>query len=341
MRKGLFKILITGGAGFIGSAFVRLLAKKEASLNRCFSKIVIVDKLTYAGDLKRISEAKTQFIKFYKNDICNKKTIKDIFKHERPDIVVNFAAETHVDRSILESSEFLRTNIAGTQVMLEASKEYGVSRFVHISTDEVYGDIEKGKFTESTPLNPSSPYSASKAGADLLVKSYIRTYKFPAIIVRPSNNYGPWQYPEKLIPVIIYKALKNERVPVYAKGSNMREWLYVDDCVFAVIMTIERGVVGQTYNIGSGIEKTNIEVVKRILDLLGRRYSLIQFVPDRAGHDLRYSLDCSKAQNDLGWEAKVNFDEGIERTVSWYKNNYVWLEEKVKRLKEYWKKVYK
>ncbi len=340
MRKKLPKILVTGAAGFIGSAFVKLLALKRLSRKGNLPKIIIVDKLNYAGDLKRLEEIKGRF-KFYRCDICNKSGIKAIFAKEKPDIVVNFAAETHVDRSILSSDEFLRTNIFGTKALLEAAKENGVSRFVQISTDEVYGDIKKGQFYETTPLNPSSPYSVSKASADLLVQSYIRTYNFPAIIVRPSNNYGNWQYPEKLIPVVIYKALKNKKVPVYSKGLNVREWLYVDDCALAILKVVEKGKIGEVYNVGSGSERKNIEVVRRILDILDKPYSLIQFVQDRPGHDLRYSLNCLKIQKKLGWKPRVSFDKGIEDTVQWYKDNITWLEEKVKYLKTYWKKVYK
>jgi len=334
MPKKLPKILVTGAAGFIGSAFVRLLTRQRLS-----SKIIIIDKLSYAADLARLKEIRKGF-KFYRCDICNKKRIGDIFKKERPDIVVNFAAETHVDRSILSSDEFLRTNIFGTKNLLEAAKKSGVSRFVHISTDVFYGDIEKGRFYETTPLNPSSPYSASKASADLLVQSYIRTYDFPAIIVRPSNNYGIWQYPEKLIPVVICKALKNAKIPLYSKGLNVREWLYVDDCAEAILGVVLRGKIGEVYNVGSGIEKKNIEVVKRILDILGKPYSRIEFVRDRPGHDLRYSLNFSKIRRELGWRPLIDFDNGLRNTVEWYRNNISWLEGKVKYLEAYWKKVY-
>jgi len=336
MRKKLPKILITGSAGFIGSAFVRLLVRKGLFPER----IIIVDKLSYAADLKRIEEAGNKF-KFYRSDICNKSRIEAIFAKEKPDIIVNFAAETHVDRSILNSDEFLRTNVFGTKALLEAAKENGAIRFVQVSTDEVYGDIESGQFHETTPLNPSSPYSASKASADLLVRSYIRTYNFPAIIVRPSNNYGNWQYPEKLVPVIIYKALKNEKIPVYSKGLNVREWLYVDDCAQAILKVVRKGKIGEVYNIGSGSERKNIEVVRRILDILDKPYSLIQFVRDRPGHDLRYSLNSSKIRKELGWKPQMSFDKGLEGTVEWYKDNISWLEGKVKYLKAYWKKVYK
>lgn len=341
MYKKRSKILVTGAAGFIGSAFARLvIARREAPKQSRFPGIVIVDNLTYAGDLKRLEGIKGKF-KFFKADICDKKQIEAILKKEKPEVIVNFSAETHVDRSILGSDEFIKTNILGTQILLDASRKYGLKRFVHISTDEVYGDIKKGEFSERSLLNPSSPYSASKASADLLVKSYIRTFKFPAIICRPSNNYGPWQYPEKLIPVVIYKALKNERVPVYAKGLNVREWLYVDDCAGAILAIMDKGRIGEIYNIGSCVEKTNIEVVKRVLDLLDKPRSLVKFVQDRPGHDLRYCLDHSKISNELGWKPRVSFDEGIRKTVDWYANNLPWLEAKAKTLKSYWKRIYK
>ena len=327
------KILVTGGAGFIGSEFIRLATKEEY-------KVVVVDKLTYAGDLKRLKEAKGKF-DFCKIDIYNKKKVNDIFKKHKPEIVVHFAAETHVDRSILGSTPFVKTNIMGTQILLDAARESNTKRFIYISTDEVYGDIEKGQFYEHTPINPSSPYSATKAAADLLVKSYVRTFDFPAIIIRPSNNYGPWQYPEKFVPVIIYKALKNEKIPVYGKGLNVREWLYVSDCASAVLAVMKRGRVGETYNVGSGIEKKNINVVKTLLNVLNKPDSLIEFVKDRPGHDYRYSLDFSKIKEELNWSPKIDFERGIEKTVSWYKENLNWLESKVTYLSNYWKKVYK
>ncbi|MBU0503139.1 MAG: dTDP-glucose 4,6-dehydratase, partial [Candidatus Omnitrophica bacterium] len=330
------KILITGGAGFIGSEFVRqLMGTVPAFRGLSLKKIIVVDKLTYAGDLKRLqitgivpmtgtvpesaigsllgdcpvkcSQGTVPEFKFYKSDICNKKAIESIFKKEKPNIVVNFSAETHVDRSIQDSSPFISTNIQGTQVLLDCVRKYKIEKLIHISTDEVYGDIEKGKFNEDSPLIPNSPYSASKAAADLLIKSYVRTYGFPAVIVRPSNNYGPWQYPEKLIPVVIYKALKNEAVPVYAKGMNVREWLYVSDCAKGIQFILKKGKIGEVYNLGSGQERTNLEVVKKILDILGKPHSLIKFVQDRPGHDVRYSLDSSQIRR-LGWKPEQAFD---------------------------------
>ncbi len=333
MRKKLPKILVTGGAGFIGSEFVRLATARGYGL-------IIVDNLSYAGDLLRLKEVKAGY-KFYNADVSNQVKIRQIFKKERPGLVVNFAAESHVDRSILSSVEFVKTNIQGTQVLLDAAKNSGVERFIHMSTDEVYGDIAHGQFYEDTSLNPSSPYSASKAAADLLVKSYIRTFKFPAIIVRPSNNYGPWQYPEKFIPVVIYKALKGDMIPVYGKGLNVRDWLFISDCAEAVLEVLKKGRLGEAYNIGSGNERKNIDVVREILDILGKPRGLINFVLDRPGHDLRYSLNSLKIAKEIGWRSKVCFEDGLVGAVNWYKNNLNWLERKVKYLKSYWARVYR
>ena len=327
------KILITGAAGFIGSEFTRQAIKKGY-------KVIVVDKLTYAADLKRLKDLKGKF-RFYKADICNKKEIENIFKKNQPKIVVNFAAETHVDRSILESSPFIKTNIFGTRNLLDAAAKNNIKKFVHISTDEVYGEIKKGKFHENSSLNPSSPYSAAKASADLLVKSYMRTFSYPAIIIRPSNTYGPWQYPEKFIPVIIFKALKNQKIPVYAKGLNVREWLYVSDCADAILTIMKKGKLKETYNLGSGIERKNIEVAKAIVSILKKPNNLIEFVKDRPGHDYRYSLNSSKLRKELKWYTKTDFGNGIKKTICWYKANLKWMEKKENYLKNYWNKVYK
>jgi dTDP-glucose 4,6-dehydratase len=322
MRKKLPKVLVTGGAGFMGSEFVRQAINRDCprqSYSEVFKRglsLTVVDKLTYAGDLRRLKEVEGKY-KFYKADICNKNLIALIFKKERPEVIVNFAASTHVDKSIQDATPFVETNIKGTQILLDVSRKYKVKKFIQISTDECYGEIKKGKFSEDSPLIPSSPYAASKAAADLLIKSYIRTYNFPAIIVRPCNNYGPWQYPEKLIPLTISKALKNERVPVYGKGQNIREWLYVSDCVEATLLTLVKGRIGEVYNIGSGEELKNIDVVKLILKFLGKSEKLIEFVKDRPGHDFRYSLNTNKIKNELGWQALVKFENGLERTVKW------------------------
>jgi len=328
------KLLVTGGAGFIGSEFVRQAVKNGI-------ETVVVDKLTYAGDLERLKEIEGKF-RFYRADITNREFIEHIFQTEKPDIVVHWAAESHVDRSILDASPFIDTNVKGTQVLLEAARKTDVTLFINISTDEVYGELGKnGQFYENTPLNPNSPYSASKASADMLGRAYYRTYGLPVITVRPSNNYGPWQYPEKLIPVVILKALNNEPVPVYGTGENIREWLFVTDCAEAIFKIIEKGKPGEIYNVGSGEERRNIDVVKSILKLLGKSEDLITFVKDRPGHDYRYSLNSEKIEKELGWIAKVKFEEGIERTVKWYLDNLSWVLRKVDFLKDYWKKVYR
>ncbi len=327
------KLLVTGGAGFIGSEFVRQAVKEGL-------KTVVIDKLTYAGDLKRLLEVKDK-VKFYRADITNREFMEHIFKIEKPDVVVHWAAESHVDRSILDASPFIETNVKGTQVLLDVSKNYNIKLFVNIATDEVYGELGKdGQFFEDTPLSPNSPYSVSKAAADMLGRAYYRTYGLPVITVRPSNNYGWWQYPEKLIPVVILKALNNEPVPVYGTGENVREWLFVSDCANAVFKIIEKGKVGEIYNVGSGEERKNIEVVKSVLNILGKPEDLIVFVKDRPGHDFRYSLNTEKIEKELGWKAKIKFEEGIEKTVKWYLNNIQWVEEKLKFLKDYWRKVY-
>lgn len=327
------KLLVTGGAGFIGSSFVRLAVKQGYD-------VCVVDKLTYAGDLQRLKEVETK-IGFYHADITNQEFMEHIFKTERPQIVVHFAAETHVDRSILYPQQFIKTNIEGTLTLLELSKKYQPEKFINIITDEVYGEIKEGKFTEESPLVPNSPYSASKASQDMLGRAYSRTYGLPVITLRPSNNYGPWQYPEKLIPVVIAKALNNEPIPVYGDGSNVREWLFVEDCAEAVLNTVEKAKPNSIYNIGSGIEKKNIDTVRAILKALNKPETLIHFVKDRPGHDYRYSVDTTKIETEIGWKARTTFEEGIEKTVKWYIENRNWLEEKVKTLREYWEKVYK
>ncbi len=328
------KLIVTGGAGFIGSEFVRQAVRKNHT-------VVVVDKLSYAGDLARLKEVQDS-ISFYKADITNKDAIRQIFAKEKPEAVVHFAAESHVDRSILNADEFLATNIIGTHTLLDCAKERKVERFINISTDEVYGELgEQGQFCEDTPLNPNSPYSVSKASADMLGRAYFRTYNLPVITIRPSNNYGPWQYPEKLLPVVIVKALKNEPIPVYGKGANVREWFYVTDCANAILTILEKGKDGEVYNISSGEERKNIDVVKTILSLLGKDESLITFVKDRPGHDFRYAMNSGKVRGECGWKPMVGFDEGIKKTVEWYLENKDWLFEKIKDLEGYWKKVYK
>jgi dTDP-glucose 4,6-dehydratase len=264
-----------------------------------------------------------------------------IFAGERPDSVVHWAAESHVDRSILDATPFVETNVKGTQVLLDMARKHGIERFINISTDEVYGDLpETGQFTEESPLVPNSPYSVSKASADMLGRAYFKTFGLPVITVRPSNNYGPWQYPEKLIPVVILKALGDEKIPVYGTGRNVREWLYVADCAAAVGLILEKGEEGEIYNVGSGQEKRNVDVVKKILSLLGKPEELIQFTKDRSGHDYRYSLDSQKMAGRLDWTAEMSFEKGIEKTVAWYLGHMAWLKDKRADLARYWKQVY-
>lgn len=327
------RMLITGGAGFIGSEFVRQAVKKG-------HRVAVVDKLTYAGDLERLNEVRKD-ITFYKADISNQEFIEHIFEKENPEVVVHFAAESHVDRSLLDPYPFISSNVLGTQVLLEVSKAKGVELFVNMSTDEVYGDLGKeGSFTEESPLKPNSPYSTTKASADMLGRAYYRSFGLPVVTIRASNNYGPWQYPEKFVPVIILKALRDEKIPVYGDGTNVREWLYVTDCAEGIMATIDRGKAGEIYNIGSKEEKQNIEVAKAILKLLGKGEELIEFVKDRPGHDFRYSLDTTKAKRELGWEAKTSFDEGLKKTVEWYIEHLKWAQDKVAYLNDYWKRVY-
>jgi len=328
------KILITGGAGFIGSAFTKLAVKRGM-------EVAVLDALTYAGDLERLHEVEGQYV-FYHADLTDREKVFNIFEDFRPEVVVHFAAESHVDRSILDPLRFVRSNVEGTLNLLDASKEFKVERFINISTDEVYGELgDDGQFTEETPLAPNSPYSVSKASADMLGRAYYRTYKLPVITLRPSNNYGPWQYPEKFIPVVILKALKDEPIPVYGNGFNVRQWLYVEDCASAVMVAIERGKVGEIYNIPGPDERRNIEVVKTILRLMEKPESLITFVKDRPGHDFRYSMSLDKAKRELGWEPKVMFEEGIKETIKWYINNLEWVKRKERELYNLWEKVYK
>jgi len=321
------KILVTGGAGFIGTNFIyRLLERYEAY------DVVCLDLLTYAGNLKNLEQAlENPRFRFIRGDIADRQLIEPLFEAERFDAVVNFAAESHVDRSISNPGVFLMTNVIGTQVLMDASRKTGVKRFHQVSTDEVYGDLPLDQpdllFTEKTPIHASSPYSASKASADLIALAYFRTYGFPITVSRCSNNYGPYQFPEKLIPLMISRALCDKKLPVYGNGSNVRDWLYVGDHCAAVDLIVHRGVPGEVYNIGGNTEKTNLEVVKTVLAQLGKPESLIEFVRDRAGHDLRYAIDASKIKAELGWEPETAFDEGMARTVAWYCQNSAWLDE--------------
>ena len=325
-RSRIMNVLVTGGAGFIGSNFVFYMLNKYPDY-----RIVCLDLLTYAGNLSTLEPVmNNQRFRFVKGDITDKELVANLFKEERFDCVVNFAAESHVDRSIEDPSIFLKTNILGTQVLMDASRAYGVKRFHQVSTDEVYGDLPLDRpdlfFTEKTPIHTSSPYSASKAAADLLVQAYNRTFKLPITISRCSNNYGPYQFPEKLIPLMISRALKDDFLPVYGKGENVRDWLYVEDHCAAIDLIIHRGQDGEVYNIGGHNERTNLEVVKTILKELDKPESLITYVKDRAGHDMRYAIDPSKARSELGWEPTTSFDEGIKQTIKWYLDNRSWWE---------------
>lgn len=322
----LMNVLVTGGAGFIGSNFVFYMLNKYPDY-----RIVCLDLLTYAGNLSTLEPvmANPNF-RFVKGDITDRELVTNLFKEERFNYVVNFAAESHVDRSIEDPGVFLKTNILGTQVLMDASRTNGVKRFHQVSTDEVYGDLPLDRpdlfFTEETPIHTSSPYSASKAAADLLVQAYNRTFKLPVTISRCSNNYGPYQFPEKLIPLMISRALNDEFLPVYGKGDNVRDWLYAEDHCIAIDLIIHRGKDGEVYNIGGHNERTNLEVVKTILKELDKPESLITFVKDRAGHDMRYAIDPSKARRELGWEPATSFDEGIKQTIKWYLDNRSWWE---------------
>ncbi len=316
------KLLVTGGAGFIGSEFVRQAVERNYAVS-------VIDKISYAGDLERLKGVEKHFV-FHRIDVADREAVMQVFKAEKPDIVVHWAAESHVDRSIADPAPFIDSNIKGTLILLEAARHFGIGKFINISTDEVYGELgAEGEFSEITPLNPSSPYSVSKASADMLGRAFHRTYGLPVSTVRPSNNYGPWQYPEKLIPVVIWKALRNEKVPVYARGENVREWLYVADCVEAVFEIMTHSAAGKTYNVGSGDDKSNMEVVRRILQILGKPEDLIEFVKDRPGHDFRYRLNSGKILAETGWKAKTTFEEGIVKTVSWYVENMDWVKRKL------------
>ena len=320
------KILVTGDAGFIGGNFVHHMVNKYPDY-----QIVNLDLLTYAGNLETCKpvENKPNY-KFVKGDIADRPFIMDLFEKEKFDVVVNFAAESHVDRSITDPGIFVQTNVLGTQVLLDASKEYGVKRYHQVSTDEVYGDLPLDRpdlfFTETTPLHTSSPYSSSKASADLFVLAYYRTYGLPVTISRCSNNYGPYHFPEKLIPLIISRALADEELPVYGKGENVRDWLHVSDHCEAIDLIIHKGRVGEVYNVGGHNERTNLEVVKTILKALNKPESLIKYVTDRPGHDLRYAIDPTKLETELGWKPKYTFDTGIQMTIEWYLNNKEWWE---------------
>lgn len=335
------KILVTGGAGFIGGNFVHYMLNKYPDY-----KILCLDKLTYAGNLETLKPVMDNpNFKFIKGDISDREFIYKLFSEEKPDIVVNFAAESHVDRSIEDPGIFLKTNVIGTGVLMDACRKFGIKRYHQVSTDEVYGDLPLDRpdlfFTEETPIHASSPYSASKASADLLVQAYYRTYKLPVTISRCSNNYGPYHFPEKLIPLIITRALADEELPVYGTGENVRDWLYVEDHCSAIDLILHKGRKGEVYNIGGHNERTNLQVVKTILKELGKPESLIRFVADRPGHDRRYAIDPTKIHNELGWLPATTFDEGIKKTIKWYLDNREWWQHILSgEYKDYFNKMY-
>jgi dTDP-glucose 4,6-dehydratase len=313
-------LLVTGGAGFIGSNFIHYMMDKYPGY-----KIVNLDKLTYAGNLENLRDIESDpNYTFVKGDIADTGIVSDIFDNHKIDAVVNFAAESHVDRSIEEPGVFIRTDVYGTFVLLEAARKNSCDIFLQISTDEVYGSIEEGSFRESDPLLPNSPYSASKAGAEMIVRSFFKTYGTPVIITRTSNNFGPYQYPEKLIPLFITNLIDGIKVPLYGDGMNVRDWIYVDDNCSALDLVLHRGKMGQIYNIGAGNEKPNVWITKKLIELLGKTEDMIVPVEDRLGHDRRYSVDCSRIKDELGWGAEYDFEEALEKTVEWYRNNEGW-----------------
>lgn len=333
------KIFVTGGAGFIGSNFIYHMLDKHPNY-----QIVCLDSLTYAGNMETLEDAlKNPNFKFVKIDITDRENIFKLFESEKPDIVVNFAAESHVDRSIVNPEVFLKTNILGTQVLMDACRKYGIQRYHQVSTDEVYGDLPLDRpdlfFTEETPIHTSSPYSASKASADLLVLAYHRTYGLPVTISRCSNNYGPYHFPEKLIPLMIANVLNDKPLPVYGDGKNVRDWLYVEDHCSAIDLIIHNGRVGEVYNIGGHNEKTNLEVVETIIHTLGK--GEIKFVKDRAGHDRRYAIDPAKIHRELGWLPQTTFEDGIRRTIDWYLAHKEWWERIISgEYQNYYAKMY-
>ncbi|QWG36131.1 dTDP-glucose 4,6-dehydratase [Bacillus mycoides] len=332
------KLLVTGGAGFIGSNFVRYMVKKYPEYN-----IVNLDALTYAGNLENLKDVeKLSNYKFIKGDIADRQFINQLFKEEKFDYVLNFAAESHVDRSITNPDIFIQTNIQGTQVLLDAAKNAEIKKYLQVSTDEVYGTLgETGYFTEETPLASNSPYSSSKAGADLLVRAYHETFGLPVNITRCSNNYGPFHFPEKLIPLMIINALSDKQLPIYGDGLNVRDWLHVEDHCQAIDLVLHNGKNGEVYNVGGNNERTNIEIVKTILKALDKPESLIKYVTDRPGHDRRYAIDATKLREELGWSPKYNFDTGIEQTIKWYLENQDWWKNIISgEYQEYFKNQY-
>lgn len=325
------KLLVTGGAGFIGSNFIHYIFENYPN-----DEIINFDKLTYAGNLDNLADLEGDLrYKFFKGDIADPAAVEQALGLvDRVDAIINFAAETHVDRSILSGGSFVQTDVYGTYVLLEAVKKHQISRYIHISTDEVYGSIREGSFTEESALRPNSPYSASKAGGDLQVRAYHKTFGLPVIITRASNNYGPYHYPEKIIPLFITNLLEGKKVPVYGEGKNVRDWLYVMDHCSGIDTVLRKGKLGEIYNIGGGQERENIEITKQVLRLLGNTEEMIDYVKDRPGHDFRYSIDCSKLQA-LGWRPKMSFEEGLKQTVDWYKTNRAWWQKIKEKQAEY------
>jgi dTDP-glucose 4,6-dehydratase len=315
-------LVVTGGCGFIGSNFIRHQLEQYPE-----QSVINIDKLTYAGNPENLADLdRDSQYRLEKGDICDREFVRRVLGSARANAVVNFAAESHVDRSILDSGPFVQTNIVGTQVLLDACRAANVPRFVQVSTDEVYGSLgTEGLFTEETPLAPNSPYSASKAAADVLVRAYCHTFKFPAVVTRCSNNYGPYQFPEKIIPLFISRALENKALPVYGKGENVRDWIHVLDHCRGIDAAMRGGRAGEVYNFGGHEEIRNIDLTRLLLDLLGKPQTLIEFVNDRPGHDLRYAIDCSKAEQELGWKPQVAFRQGIRETIDWYKANAAWV----------------
>ena len=330
------KLLVTGGVGFIGSNFVRHIRQKHPDW-----EITNLDKLTYAGNLENLTDIQNQpGYHFVKGDIADRKLVDKLLS-QGLDVIVNFAAESHVDRSILDASPFIETNVKGTQVLLEGAKKHGIQRFIQVSTDEVYGSIERGEFIEKSPLSPNSPYSASKAAADLLCRAYFETHHLPAIVTRCTNNFGPYQFPEKLIPLAVTNALEDKPVPVYGDGLNIRDWIFVSDHCRALDVVIQKGQSGEIYNIGGGNEKTNLELIRKLLELLNKPQSLIQFVTDRPAHDRRYALDCTKISRELGWKPAHSFEKALSATVDWYlKNESWWRSIKSGEYARYYEKMY-
>ena len=332
------KLLVTGGAGFIGSNFVRYMVNKYPDY-----QIFNLDLLTYAGNLENLKDIENKSnYHFVKGDIADRDFVNKLFEDEKFDYVLNFAAESHVDRSITNPEIFVQTNIQGTLVLLDAAKKFSVKKYLQVSTDEVYGTLgETGYFTETTPLAPNSPYSASKTGADLLVRAYHETYDLPVNITRCSNNYGPYHFPEKLIPLMIINALHDKELPIYGDGLNVRDWLHVEDHCQAIDLVLHKGRNGEVYNVGGNNERTNIEIVKTILKQLGKPESLIKFVKDRPGHDRRYAIDATKLREELGWKPKYTFETGIEQTIKWYLDNQEWWQNIISgEYQEYFKSQY-